>query len=75
MNQTEKEKFIYFSEDSNITPYLSTIKAEKYSFGKTNILPLQKGAWIHDNTIIINTIKNVNPVVRVFVATSGTSLL
>ena len=58
MNQTEKEKFIYFSEDSNISPYLSTIKAEKYSFGKTNILPLQKGAWIHDNTIIINTIKN-----------------
>ena len=58
MNQTEKEKFIYLSEDSNISPYLSTIKAEKYSFGKTNILPLQKGAWIHDNTIIINTIKN-----------------
>ena len=58
MNQTEKDKFIYFSEDSHISPYLNKIKAEKYSFGRTNILSPQKGAWIQKNTIIINTIKN-----------------
>ena len=58
MNQTEKDKFIYFSHDSHISPYLNTIKAEKYSFGNTNILSPKKGAWIQDNKIIINTIKN-----------------
>ena len=58
MNQTEKDKFIYFSHDSHISPYLHTIKAEKYSFGNTNILSPKKGAWIQENKIIINTIKN-----------------
>ncbi|MAQ47851.1 MAG: UDP-N-acetylmuramoyl-L-alanine--D-glutamate ligase [Flavobacteriales bacterium] len=58
MNQTEEDKFIYFSQDSHIDPHLLTIKAEKYSFGKTNILATKQGAWIQDNKIIINTIKN-----------------
>ena len=56
MNQTEKDKFIYFSHDSHIS-YLHTIKS-KYSFGNTNILSPKKGAWIQENKIIINTIKN-----------------
>jgi len=58
MNQSESDVFIYFSNDTHITPYLEKLKPQKYPFGDLKPVYTNYGAWIEKDKIIINTKKN-----------------
>ena len=57
MNQDCTDTFIYFHDDENIQHYLSSIKAQKYSFGEHYIDSGNYGGWLKNKKIIINTLK------------------
>ncbi len=58
INQNLEDAFIYFNNDQYVRPYLESIKARKYSFGDVYYGKSRYGAWLQNDKITINTIKN-----------------
>ena len=57
-NQDSADSFIYHGDDLNIAPFLSSIKAKKYSFSNSTNRSNNLGAFLDGDRIIINTILN-----------------
>ena len=57
-NQDNTDSFIYHGDDLNIEPFLSSIKAKKYSFSNSTNRSNNHGAFLDGDRIIINTIQN-----------------
>ncbi|MAQ31640.1 MAG: UDP-N-acetylmuramoyl-L-alanine--D-glutamate ligase [Flavobacteriales bacterium] len=58
VNQDNADSFIYHGDDLNIAPFLSAIKANKYSFSNSTNRSNNHGAFLDGDRIIINTIQN-----------------